>query len=188
MLLVCAVHCDPYDSYCSRHTVPFPFWGETDLNVSGGSFSFFLAWLRPWLCKSESLSGRTGLNSGASLSLSEGGRLCSYNLPQYRYVSPSLSICLLCASSLVSLVRWELGDLMHAVLLLLTGFLPTNPILYLLCMVVGMSVGAHTTPTPGKTEGHIQTRGSFEKRLFWKAQPESLVCASPLPVTRSLVV
>lgn len=64
---------------------------------------------------------------------------------------------------------------MHTVLLLLTGFLPTNPILYLLCVVVGMSVGAHTTPTPGKTEGPIQThrRGCFEKlsRNLWFVPP-----------------
>lgn len=130
---------------------------------------------RPWLCRSETLHGRTGLSSEVSLSLFEGGRPCSYELPQCRYVDPSLLICLLCAFSPVNSIGRELGDLMHTVHSLLISVLSTNPVSCLLCIMLGMSVGDHTSPAPRKLRdtSKLVEKGCFEElsRHLWLVPP-----------------
>lgn len=169
--------------YHLLHSIPFP---RRDQHECLWQLIFFLSMVESGLSRSESLSGRTGLTFGASLSLPEAVSPCGYTLPRYKYVGPSLLIRLQCASTPVNSVgQWKLSDLLHAAFSLLIGLLLTNPILYLLYVVPWMCFGAHTSPTPRKLRDSWEPagRGHFEK-----AQQVSLAYASPLPVMRSLLV
>ena len=69
------------------------------------------------------------------------------------------------------------GDLMHAAFFLLISHLPTNLILYLLCMVLGMCVDDHISLTSPKLRDTFElVGGGILKKLsryLWLLPPHT---------------